>query len=39
VQRDNGTTAHARLLDTEAGLAPFLASLFIPLRYPGSSLD
>ncbi|WP_287670822.1 hypothetical protein [Accumulibacter sp.] len=39
VQRGNGTISHARLLDTDAGLARFLASLFIPLRYPGSSLD
>jgi hypothetical protein len=39
VQRDNGTMAHARLLDTDARLARFLASLFIPLRDPESSLD
>jgi hypothetical protein len=39
VQRDNGTMAQARLLDTVACLARFLASLFMPLRYPGSRLD
>jgi len=39
VQRGIGTMSRACLLDTDAGLARFLASLFIPLRYPGSSPD
>jgi hypothetical protein len=38
VQRDNDTMAHARLLDTDARLARFLASLFIPLRYRAAAL-